>query len=180
MTIYRWLPLIPYVCSESCSFSSSFSSLWRWPLPQLVKRPCLVNTVSQICTANNFSSIFCLWVYTLQFYLLNSLAECMDEQPVLHIKEEPIDENHSNDESHDNYSTNHVEEQKNGRQSPESPTNEKPVLNNKHCKQNNNKDLKPCAFNTSLRNLVIKEIRKPGKSKYTCNFHNIDIMHNCA
>lgn len=91
----------------------------------------------------------------------------MEDKPVLHIKEEPVDVNHTNDMSHDYPVSNHIEEQKNGRQSPESPTSDKPVLNNKHdSKQNNKKDLKMWNHNSSLRNLVIKEIRKPGKSMY--------------
>lgn len=74
--------------------------------------------------------------------------------------------NHSDELSHDIKLTNHVQEQKNGRGSPELPISDsKPIVNNKHEKQNHKKDVKMWNYNSTLRTLVVKEIRKPGKSK---------------
>lgn len=81
------------------------------------------------------------------------------------IKTEPEEVNHVTYSENDTSLTNHVQEMKNGRTSPESPTNEKPVLNNNSCKQNHKKDLKVWNHNVKLRQLVVKEVRKPGRSK---------------
>ena len=83
------------------------------------------------------------------------------------IKEEPVEVNHVYHSDSDTSLTNHVTELKNGRTSPESPTNEKTMLNNKHYnKLNHKKELKVWNHNLVLRQLVVKEIRKPGRSMY--------------
>lgn len=93
-------------------------------------------------------------------------TESIDENLVIHIKEEPLDAIHPKEVPVDSNVTNHIEEQKNGRSySPEYPISDKPMVNNKHSKQNNKKDVKTWTHNSGLRSLVVKEVRKPGKSK---------------
>ncbi|XP_060595337.1 integrator complex subunit 6-like [Ruditapes philippinarum] len=95
-----------------------------------------------------------------------------DMKPV--IKEEPVEINHVYHSDSDTSFTNHVTELKNGRISPESPTNEKTVINNKHNnKLNHKKDLKVWNHNVSLRQLVVKEIRKPGR-RYDTLFEHMN------
>lgn len=85
------------------------------------------------------------------------------ENEVSVIQEEPV-VNHVEEKSLDLPVTNHVSEMKNGRTSPESPSSEKTVFNNKLSK---NKDIKKewkiWSHNVNLRQQVVKEVRKPGK-----------------
>jgi len=89
-----------------------------------------------------------------------------ESEAEIRIKIEPVEENHVNQNSHDTELTNHIKAEPNGRVSPDILSNDiKPVVNNKHERTNHKKDGNIWTLNSSLRNLVVREIRKPGKRK---------------
>lgn len=89
----------------------------------------------------------------------------IDSNSVL-LKDEPEDLNHVEHTIHENSYSNHVSELKNGRTSPKSPTDESHVVNNKHViKNNHKKEINMWSRNVNLRQMVVKEVRKPGKSE---------------
>ena len=88
----------------------------------------------------------------------------VSEIPEIVIKEEPSEVNHVKES--DEQLTNHVMESKNGHISPKPEPSESPTSNSVMPETiDPKKELRVFNHNVKLRQLVVKEVRKPGKRK---------------